>query len=144
MSLEFAWDQLSSCFVTLCESDPLRKESARWVYQTCYRLWQECCHPHNTGVLWHDCGSCMLKEFTVLFSLGSARRGRIAFTEPTWSWPFISMLCRGQRMRGPIPPLPQYVFMVWCLVKHTDDFSVPLPLHLRQWIFRMISWTCCR
>jgi len=21
-------------------------------------------------------------------------------------------------MRGAIPPLPQYVFMVWCLVKH--------------------------
>jgi hypothetical protein len=23
-------------------------------------------------------------------------------------------------MRGDIPPLPQYVFMAWCLVKHRD------------------------
>jgi hypothetical protein len=23
-------------------------------------------------------------------------------------------------MRGAIPPLPQYVFMAWCLVKHRD------------------------
>jgi hypothetical protein len=26
-------------------------------------------------------------------------------------------------MRGAIPPLPQYVFMVWCLVKHRDNFT---------------------
>jgi hypothetical protein len=26
------------------------------------------------------------------------------------------------RMRGAIPPLPRYVFMVWCLVKHRDNF----------------------
>jgi hypothetical protein len=25
-------------------------------------------------------------------------------------------------MRGAIPP-PQYVFMAWCLVKHTDNFT---------------------
>jgi len=25
-------------------------------------------------------------------------------------------------MRGTILPLPQYAFMVWCLVKHTDNF----------------------
>jgi len=25
-------------------------------------------------------------------------------------------------MRGAIPPLPQYTFMVWCLVKHRDNF----------------------
>jgi hypothetical protein len=25
-------------------------------------------------------------------------------------------------MRGAIPPLPQYVFMTWCLVKHRDNF----------------------
>jgi hypothetical protein len=30
-------------------------------------------------------------------------------------------------MRGPIPPLPQYVFMAWCLVKHRDNFTLPLP-----------------
>jgi hypothetical protein len=27
------------------------------------------------------------------------------------------------RMRGAILPLPQYTFMVWCLVKHIDDFT---------------------
>jgi len=24
-------------------------------------------------------------------------------------------------MRGAMPPLPQYVFMAWCLVKHRDN-----------------------
>jgi len=28
-------------------------------------------------------------------------------------------------MRGAIPPLPQYVFMAWCLVKHRDNFTFP-------------------
>jgi hypothetical protein len=27
------------------------------------------------------------------------------------------------RMRGAIPPLPQYVSMAWCLVKHRDNFT---------------------
>jgi hypothetical protein len=26
-------------------------------------------------------------------------------------------------MRGAIPPLPQYAFMAWCLVKHGDNFT---------------------
>jgi hypothetical protein len=26
-------------------------------------------------------------------------------------------------MRGAIPPLPQYVLIVWCLVKHRDSFT---------------------
>jgi len=26
-------------------------------------------------------------------------------------------------MRGAIPPLPQYAFMAWCLVKHRDKFT---------------------
>jgi hypothetical protein len=26
-------------------------------------------------------------------------------------------------MRGAIPPLPQYVFMAWCLVKHKENFT---------------------
>jgi hypothetical protein len=34
-----------------------------------------------------------------------------------WSWPLISIQCRGQRMSKAIPPLPQYAFMAWCLVK---------------------------
>jgi hypothetical protein len=28
-----------------------------------------------------------------------------------------------KRMRGAIPALLQYVFMVWCLVKHRDNFT---------------------
>jgi hypothetical protein len=27
------------------------------------------------------------------------------------------------RMRAAIPPLPQYAFMAWCLVKHRDNFT---------------------
>jgi hypothetical protein len=26
-------------------------------------------------------------------------------------------------MRGAMPPLRQYVFMAWCLVKHRDNFT---------------------
>jgi hypothetical protein len=26
-------------------------------------------------------------------------------------------------MRGAISPLPQYVFMAWCFVKHRDNFT---------------------
>jgi hypothetical protein len=33
-----------------------------------------------------------------------------------WSWPKL-------RMRGAIPPLPKYVFMAWCLIKHRDNFT---------------------
>jgi hypothetical protein len=29
-------------------------------------------------------------------------------------------------MRGAILPFPQYVFMAWCLVKHRDNFTLPL------------------
>jgi hypothetical protein len=30
-------------------------------------------------------------------------------------------------MRGAIPPLLQYVFMAWCLIKHRDIFTFILP-----------------
>jgi len=26
-------------------------------------------------------------------------------------------------MRRAIPPIPQYVFMAWCLIKHRDNFT---------------------
>jgi hypothetical protein len=32
------------------------------------------------------------------------------------------------RMHGAIPPLPQYIFMAWCLVKHRDNFTLPFTL----------------
>jgi hypothetical protein len=31
-----------------------------------------------------------------------------------------------QKKCGAIPPLPQYIFMAWCLVKHRDNFTLPL------------------
>jgi hypothetical protein len=34
-------------------------------------------------------------------------------------------------MGGVIPPLPQYAFMAWCLVKHRDNFTLP---YLTHWI----------
>jgi hypothetical protein len=33
-------------------------------------------------------------------------------------------------MRGAIPPLRQYVFMAWCLIKHRDNFTFTLPVVL--------------
>jgi len=27
------------------------------------------------------------------------------------------------KMRGAMPPLPQYIFMAWYLVKHRDNFT---------------------
>jgi hypothetical protein len=39
-------------------------------------------------------------------------------------------------MRGTIPPLPQYVFMAWCLVKHRDNVPLPLPLYYTKLKFK--------
>jgi hypothetical protein len=33
-----------------------------------------------------------------------------------WIWPLTSIQCRGQRMSGVIPPLPQYAFRAWCSI----------------------------
>jgi hypothetical protein len=30
-------------------------------------------------------------------------------------------------MRGTVPPLLQYIFVAWCLVKHSDNFTFTLP-----------------
>jgi hypothetical protein len=35
-------------------------------------------------------------------------------------------------MRGTIPPLPQYAFMAWCLVKPRDDFTFTCALRIAQ------------
>jgi hypothetical protein len=40
-----------------------------------------------------------------------------------WSWTLTSISCRGQGMHGTVPPLPQYIFMAWCLVKRKDNFT---------------------
>jgi hypothetical protein len=44
-------------------------------------------------------------------------------TAGSWSQPLTSIQFRRQRMRGVIPPLPQYVFIAWCLVKHKENFT---------------------
>jgi hypothetical protein len=51
---------------------------------------------------------------------GSFPEGKAA---GSWSWSLTSVKCRGQRMHWAIPPLPQYVFMAWCLVKHRENFT---------------------
>jgi len=44
-------------------------------------------------------------------------------------------------MRGAVPPLLQYVFMAWCLVKHRDNFTF-LPLYLNLLSYRVnILWS---
>jgi hypothetical protein len=42
----------------------------------------------------------------------------------TWSWPLISIQCRGQRMNEAIPPLTHYAFMAWCSVKAQGQLYV--------------------
>jgi len=46
--------------------------------------------------------------------------GRVA---GAWSWPLTSIWCRSQRMRGDIPSLLQYVFMMWL----STGTTLPLP-----------------
>jgi len=49
--------------------------------------------------------------------LGVKRLGREADHSPPSS--LVPML----RRRGVMPPLPQYVSMAWCLVKHRNNFN---------------------
>jgi hypothetical protein len=44
-------------------------------------------------------------------------------------------------MSGAIPPLPEYVFMAWCLVKHRDNFTFTFTLTFYPLpnIFRVIK-----
>jgi hypothetical protein len=47
-----------------------------------------------------------------------------------WSWPLTLIHCRGQECVK-LTSTPQYIFMVWCLVKYRDNFSFYLfLLHL--------------
>jgi hypothetical protein len=38
-------------------------------------------------------------------------------------------------MRGAIPPLPEYVFMAWCLVKHKDNFKFTFTFMFKLYLF---------
>jgi len=57
------------------------------------------------------------------------------------AWRFVPVheagnsLVWGQRMRGAITPLPQYVFMARCLVKHRDYFTFTFTL-------KHVFWDC--
>jgi hypothetical protein len=53
---------------------------------------------------------------TRALSLGVKRSGREADHSPPSSAE-VKNVCRA------IPPLPQYVFMAWCLVKHRYNFT---------------------
>jgi hypothetical protein len=55
-------------------------------------------------------------------SLGVKRPGREADHSPPSS--------AKVKMHGATPPFPQYAFMVWCLVKQTDNFALLLLLLL--------------
>jgi hypothetical protein len=47
-----------------------------------------------------------------------------------WLWPLY--LVQRSRICGATPPLPQYVFMAWCLVKHRDNFTFTFLLFTRM------------
>jgi hypothetical protein len=66
----------------------------------------------------------------------------------TLSWPLIFIYFVGQRRCGAIHLLPQYVFIAWCLVKHSDklyllstprSFEWTLPLRFSDQNFVGIS-----
>jgi hypothetical protein len=42
-------------------------------------------------------------------------------------------------MRGAIPPLSQYVFMAWFLVKHRDDFTLPQNQGIERYLVTVLS-----
>jgi len=39
-------------------------------------------------------------------------------------------------MRGATPPLPQYVFVAWCLVTHRDNYTIPI--NVKVYIYNMV------
>jgi hypothetical protein len=68
-----------------------------------------------------------------------------------------SPLVPRSRMHGTTPPLPKYVFMAWCLVKHRDNFTLHsntrsllkecyllLYSHvINLWLFKVKNWIYC-
>jgi hypothetical protein len=45
-------------------------------------------------------------------------------------------------MRGSVPPLPQYVFMAWCLVKHRDNFTFYLTFYIVDGVEFTLNYFC--
>jgi hypothetical protein len=64
---------------------------------------------------------------TRVFSLGWSRRG-VKLNNHLH-------LVQRSRMRGAIPPIPLYVFMKWCFVKHRETYL--LSLHKGGYFFKM-------
>jgi hypothetical protein len=44
-------------------------------------------------------------------------------------------------MRGVLPPLPQYLFMAWCLIKHMENFTLDSRRGLGIFLFTTVSRT---
>jgi hypothetical protein len=53
-----------------------------------------------------------------------------------WRWPLTSIQCRGQRMLGGIPPLPQYDFMAWCSFENTG-ITTYVMFWINLWVSRL-------
>jgi len=60
-----------------------------------------------------------------------------------WSWPLTSIWCWVQRMNGAIPPLPKYVFIVWCLFKHRGNFTFAFTQNHKEHIGKIIHFHFC-
>jgi hypothetical protein len=48
------------------------------------------------------------------------------------------------RMRGAMPPLPQYAFMAWCSVKKSTGTALPLPLSYGPSYLESVFLTSCK
>jgi len=62
------------------------------------------------------------------------------------AFPFTHLhLVPRSRMRGAIPPLTQYVFMLWFLVKHRDNLLLSydeyMCMHLFLFLFNACTYT---
>jgi len=86
-----------------------------------------------------------LHRFHTVYS-ESFRCGIILWNPERFWGPLTSTWCRGQRMSGAIPPLPQYAVLAWCSVK------VQGQLYLFTFIFSVqndmkqgdtLSWLIC-
>jgi hypothetical protein len=63
-------------------------------------------------------------------SLGVKRRGREADHSPPSS--------AEVKNAWSLPPLPQYAFMAWCLVKHRDNFT--FTFYLYEYVSKLITY----
>jgi hypothetical protein len=89
-----------------------------------------------------------------IFSLCDRVQTDLKHTQPSIQWVLRALIpgakCEADhsspitaeiKMCGAIPPLPQYVFIAWCLANHRDQFTPTLitVLHLCHWTVDRIS-----